>query len=78
MTFNICLLTFSIYIGSAIYTSGLRDITREFAVSQTVAVLGLTLYVLGYGMGPMIFVSPIKSSWSCCLLMIDLPIGTAI
>lgn len=57
VTFNICLLTFSIYIGSAIYTSGLRDITREFAVSQTVAVLGLTLYVLGYGMGPMIFVS---------------------
>ncbi|KAI7070919.1 multidrug resistance protein-like protein [Hortaea werneckii] len=55
VTFNICLLTFSIYIGSAIYISGLRDITREFAVSQTVAVLGLTLYVLGYGMGPMIF-----------------------
>ncbi|KAI6879113.1 multidrug resistance protein-like protein [Hortaea werneckii] len=55
VTFNICLLTFSIYIGSAIYTSGLRDITREFAVSQTVAVLGLTLYVLGYGIGPMIF-----------------------
>ncbi|KAI6837746.1 multidrug resistance protein-like protein [Hortaea werneckii] len=55
VTFNICLLTFSIYIGSAIYTSGLRDIIQEFAVSQTVATLGLTLYVLGYGMGPMIF-----------------------
>lgn len=62
VTFNICLLTFSIYIGSAIYTSGLRDIIQEFAVSQTVATLGLTLYVLGYGMGPMIFVSLSKSS----------------
>lgn len=55
MTFDICLLTFSIYIGSAIYTAGLQQITQVFGVSQTVAILGLTLYVLGYGLGPMIW-----------------------
>ncbi|KAL1301856.1 hypothetical protein AAFC00_006041 [Neodothiora populina] len=59
VTFNICLLTFSIYIGSAIYTSGLMGITQTFGISQTVAILGLTLYVLGYGLGPMIW-SPIS------------------
>lgn len=55
VTFQISLLTFSIYIGSAIYSSGLEDITQHFGVSQTVAILGLTLYVIGYGLGPMVW-----------------------
>lgn len=49
VTFEICLLTFSIYIGSAIYTSGLTGVMMQFGVSQTVAILGLTLFVIGYG-----------------------------
>lgn len=57
VTLNICVLTFSIYIGSAIYTSGLSFIVPEFNTSSTVATLGLTLYVIGYGVGPMIWVS---------------------
>ena len=60
VTFNICLLTTSIYIGSAIYTAGIEDITRSFGVSQVAATLGLTLFVIGYALGPMILVS-------CCL-----------
>lgn len=52
VTFEICLLTFSIYIGSAIYTSGLTGIMMQFGVSQTVAILGLTLFVVGYGYVP--------------------------
>lgn len=53
VTCQLCLLTLSIYIGSAIYTSGVEDITAHFHVSQVVATLGLTLFVLGYGLGPM-------------------------
>jgi MFS transporter, DHA1 family, multidrug resistance protein len=55
VTFNICFLTTSVYIGSAIYTAGLRDVMQEFEISQTVAILGLTLYVAGYGLGPMLW-----------------------
>ncbi|KAK4503370.1 hypothetical protein PRZ48_004285 [Zasmidium cellare] len=55
VTFQICLLAFSIYIGSAIYSSGLESVTEDFHVSQTVAILGLTLYVVGYGCGPMVW-----------------------
>lgn len=50
--FTICLLTFSIYIGSAIFSAGILDIEREFGVSQVAAILGLTLFVAGYGLGP--------------------------
>ncbi|KAJ8607712.1 hypothetical protein MRB53_040100 [Persea americana] len=45
----------SVYIGSAIYTAGLTDVTEKFHVSEVAALLGLTLFVAGYGLGPMIF-----------------------
>ena len=49
--FQTCFLTFSVYIGSSIYTSGLPGVEQDFGVSQVAAVLGLTLFVLGYGVG---------------------------
>jgi len=55
VTFEICFLTFSVYIGSAIYTPGLMDVTQVFGVGQVPATLGLTLYVAGYGLGPVIW-----------------------
>ena len=56
---DICLLTFSIYIGSAIYTPGIPLIAAQFHVSDVAATLGLTLFVVGYGVGPM-FLSPLS------------------
>lgn len=47
VAFEISLLTFSVYIGSAIYTSSIPGIMQEFNVSLVMATLGLTLYVLG-------------------------------
>lgn len=57
VTFQICLLTTSVYIGSAIYTAGIKDVSKQFHVSEVAALLGLTLFVLGYALGPMIWVS---------------------
>ncbi|KAJ6104646.1 hypothetical protein N7523_010966 [Penicillium sp. IBT 18751x] len=51
----IWLLTFSIYIGSAIYSPGIPGVSEQFGVSREVGILGLTLFVLGYGLGPMIW-----------------------
>lgn len=55
VTFQICLLTTSVYIGSAIYTAGIEGIQEKFHVSQVAALLGLTLFVIGYGLGPMVW-----------------------
>lgn len=44
VTFEICFLTFSVYIGSAIFTAGIEDVMHTFGVSQVAATLGLTLY----------------------------------
>ena len=51
----ICAYTFAVYCGSAIYTSGEGGVIKEFGVSPTDASLPLSLYVLAYGMGPLIF-----------------------
>ncbi|KAJ4987933.1 multidrug resistance protein [Stagonosporopsis vannaccii] len=59
VTFEICFLTFSVYIGSAIYTPGLMDVMAGFGVAQVPALLGLCLYVAGYGLGPIIW-SPLS------------------
>jgi hypothetical protein len=61
VTFMICLLTFSIYIGSAIYSAGIMDVEMKFGVSQVAATLGLTLFVAGYGVGPVSFYRLVNS-----------------
>ncbi|KAJ5976121.1 major facilitator superfamily domain-containing protein [Penicillium waksmanii] len=59
MTTLICLYTFVVYTTSAIYTSSLQGVMEEFNVSSLVGTLGLALYVLGYGIGPLVF-SPLS------------------
>lgn len=46
VTFLICVLNFGIYIGSSIYTPGEQTVMQDFNVSQVVATLGLSLFVL--------------------------------
>lgn len=56
---NIFFYTFAAYCASAIYTPSEGGVMQAFNVSQVKASLGLSVYVLGYGTGPMIF-SPLS------------------
>jgi MFS transporter, DHA1 family, multidrug resistance protein len=57
--FLICLLTFAVYSGSAIVTPAQPAFVEMFGVSKQVSSLTLSLYVLGYGLGPLLF-SPLS------------------
>lgn len=59
VTFEVCLLTFAVYIAAAIYSSAVVDIGRAFSVSHVLSISGLTLFVVGYGFGPMLW-SPLS------------------
>lgn len=59
VTAVICCYTFAVYAGSSIYSPAEQGIMEAFNISLPVASLGLALYVLGYGMGPLIF-SPLS------------------
>lgn len=47
--------TLAVYTGSAIYAPSEPGVMAAFGVSETVASLGLALYVLAYGIGPMLW-----------------------
>ena len=47
--------TISVYIGSSTYTASEEDVVQIFHVSDIAAALGLSLYVIAYGIGPLLF-----------------------
>jgi len=49
--FQLCFLTFSVYFGSAVYTAAVPGVAEHFHVSRVAATLGLTLFLLGCGIG---------------------------
>jgi DHA1 family multidrug resistance protein-like MFS transporter len=53
--FLILIYTLSVYIGASLYTASVADIVSIFGVSEVAASLGLALYVMGYGIGPLLF-----------------------
>ncbi|KAH8424832.1 uncharacterized protein LDX57_002575 [Aspergillus melleus] len=59
VTAVLSLYTFTVYCASAIYTPSVEGVMNEYGVNHTVSTLGLSLYVLGYGTGPLAF-SPIS------------------
>ncbi|EGW33117.1 uncharacterized protein SPAPADRAFT_60428 [Spathaspora passalidarum NRRL Y-27907] len=48
-------------MGSAVYTPGIEQIMEEFGIGSVVATLPLTLFVLGYAIGPLVF-SPLSEN----------------
>jgi MFS family permease len=49
------LSTFAVTFASSIYASALPSIETHFSVSPTLATLGLSLYVFGFALGPLIW-----------------------
>lgn len=41
--------------GSSVYSAAVTPVAAEFGVSSVVAILGLTLYICGFAVGPLAF-----------------------
>jgi len=57
LTGLIMLMTSSVYMGSSIYSPAVMQAVEYFGVGQVTATLGISLFVVGYGIGPL-FLSP--------------------
>ena len=53
------LLCLAIYMGSSVYTPGVAAMMEDLNTTQVKAILPLTCFILGYGVGPM-FLSPLS------------------
>lgn len=51
--------TMAVYMGSSIYTPSIPGVMVRFEVNAQLASMGLSMYVLAYGLGPMLF-SPLS------------------
>jgi MFS transporter, DHA1 family, multidrug resistance protein len=49
---QIYLLTVVIYMGASIFGPGVGDLAQKFGISQVLASLGITVFVVGYALGP--------------------------
>ncbi|KAI0851712.1 benomyl/methotrexate resistance protein [Daldinia vernicosa] len=88
VAFLMCILNFSFYIASSIYVPGIPSIMEDFGVSEIVATLGLSLFTLGYGLGPMLWSpmseipqlgrSPLYFWTFLAFILLQLPTGFAV
>ena len=58
---EIGIMTISVYMGSAIYTPGIEDMMSDLHTTRVKATLPLAMFVIGYGIGPLIF-SPMSEN----------------
>lgn len=52
---QLCLYSMAVYGASSMYVPGEEGVMQRFHVGATPAAIGLAIYVLGYGMGPLLF-----------------------
>ncbi|KAJ8100180.1 major facilitator superfamily domain-containing protein [Lipomyces tetrasporus] len=55
ISIQIGLLTFIVTVTSSIYSGGMQGVMKAYDCSSAVAALGLSLFVLGYGLGPVVW-----------------------
>ncbi|KAK9452920.1 major facilitator superfamily domain-containing protein [Dipodascopsis uninucleata] len=61
-TMVVAVLCFDVALGSAIVTGDLDGVVEQFNVSTEVAILTVTLFVVGFGVGPLAF-APASELW---------------
>ena len=59
--FMVFFMTTSLYSASALYTPGESQVREDLRIGTTVAILPLTLFVIGYGLGTLVF-SPMSET----------------
>lgn len=65
ITLTLSWVCFSVAFSSAVITPGILGVAAHFDVSEEVALLTVTLFVMGFGIGRT-FTSPISSSTTVC------------
>ncbi|KAK7420132.1 hypothetical protein QQZ08_010546 [Neonectria magnoliae] len=69
ITMVVAIATLAVALVSSAYTGGLAEIMVEFQLSQEVATLGVSLFVLGFAIGPLLW-APLSELFGRQLLFI--------
>lgn len=55
MTVILASMTTVVTFGSSVWSSTIHRVAAQFSVSETVTILGVSLYVLGFAFGPIVW-----------------------
>ncbi|KAF7594231.1 hypothetical protein BBP40_009783 [Aspergillus hancockii] len=54
-TITVAFATFGVSLSSSAYAGGIQEVIKQFGISQEVATLGVSLFVLGFAVGPLVW-----------------------
>lgn len=57
--------TLAVAFASSAFSSGLESIILEFGVSEELSILGLSMFVVGFAVGPLLWAPLSGESWPC-------------
>lgn len=77
ITFQLGMLALAAAAGSSIISPAQMVISRELGISEEVAVLALSLYILGFAFGPLIW-APLSEVWGRKVSMLPAMMGLAL
>ncbi|KAF5639070.1 hypothetical protein F52700_4239 [Fusarium sp. NRRL 52700] len=77
ITLSVAFATLAISLISSAYTGGMEQIIRDFHISQEVATLGVSLFVLGFALGPLLW-APLSEIFGRQVLFIGTYAGLTI
>lgn len=63
ITANSAISTLCIAFGSSVVSAAIPDLTVVFHKDLTVLTLSVSLYVLGFALGPLLYVPPPTPNW---------------
>ena len=66
---------FAVTFASSVYSPAVPEVAEKFGVSSTVALLGLSLYVLGLGFGPVLAAPLSETKGRRVVYLLSLPIS---
>jgi MFS family permease len=66
-TIVVVLMTATISFGTSIHASAIGGVSHTFDCSKPVATLGITMYLIGFAMGPLLF-APLSEVLGRCLI----------
>ncbi|CCX11540.1 Similar to Polyamine transporter 4; acc. no. Q12256 [Pyronema omphalodes CBS 100304] len=69
LSLKLCIFCFAVSMGSTIFTPAVQVIARQFHESDTVAILGISMYVIGFAVGP-VFFSPLSEVYGRKVVLI--------
>lgn len=55
ITIVVAVATLAVSFASSAYSGGVKQVILQFGVSEEIAVLGVSLFVLGFALGPLIW-----------------------